>query len=266
MATKQFLVDINLNNVAKVINSLEPTAAGDLATKGYVDNLLNGMSWKAAVRVSPASNINIAIPTASIDGVAMSASDRVLLRAQSNGAENGIYIYNGPSSAMTRSDDANTSAEVQGMAVRVNEGPSAQDTTWIMVTDNITLGTTALSFTQLGSAAPSATETTSGIAEIATQVEADAGVDDQRFITPLKLANWSKRALSSGLTIGDGSATSYAITHSWNNRDYNITVYRNSGTFEEVEVEKQHGLNSATIVFNSAPALNSFRLYITRNQ
>lgn len=35
-----------------------------------------------------------------------------------------------------------------------------------------------------------ATESRAGYAEIATQVETDAGVDDTRFVTPLKLANY----------------------------------------------------------------------------
>lgn len=39
-------------------------------------------------------------------------------------------------------------------------------------------------------AVPPATETQAGIAEIATQVETDAGVDDTKIVTPLKLANF----------------------------------------------------------------------------
>lgn len=39
-------------------------------------------------------------------------------------------------------------------------------------------------------AVPAATETNAGIAEIATQIETDAGVDDTRIVTPLKLANF----------------------------------------------------------------------------
>ena len=37
---------------------------------------------------------------------------------------------------------------------------------------------------------PLATETVAGVAEIATQVEVDAGTDDERFVTPLKLATF----------------------------------------------------------------------------
>jgi hypothetical protein len=38
---------------------------------------------------------------------------------------------------------------------------------------------------------PNASETNEGIAEIATQAEVDAGTDDNRIVTPLKLANYS---------------------------------------------------------------------------
>jgi hypothetical protein len=266
MAQRQFLVDIDLNNVAKVINSMAPTAAGDLTTKGYVDELLNGMTWKASARVSPSANINLAAPGATVDGVTMTTSDRLFLKSQTLPAQNGVYVYNGPSTPLTRSSDANTSVKLQGMAIRVTEGTSSADTSWLIVTDSITIDTTALTFTQLGASAAAATEVIPGVAEIATQAETNAGSDDIRFITPLKLANWSRRALANGLTIGDGSATSYSITHNWNDRDYLIVVYRNSGNFDEVETEKQRGLNSATLVFNSPPALNSFRVHVQRNQ
>lgn len=266
MASKQFLVDIDFNNIATAVNLTAPIGANDAATKAYVDNLLNGMTWKAAVRVSPSTNVSIASPGTTIDGVTMATSNRVLLRAQTNGAENGIYVWNGASTPMTRAQDADTAAEVQGMAVRVTEGTSAADTSWLVVTDSITLGSTVLTFTQMGASTPTASENTPGIAEIATQAETDGLTDDSRFVTPLKLANWSRRALQSGLNIGDGSATSYSVTHNFNSRDYTISVYRNSGNYDEVEVEKQRGLNSASIIFNSAPAANAFRVYISRNQ
>lgn len=43
----------------------------------------------------------------------------------------------------------------------------------------------------LSSAASAATESAQGVAEIATQAEVDAGTDDARFITPLKLTNFA---------------------------------------------------------------------------
>jgi len=42
-----------------------------------------------------------------------------------------------------------------------------------------------------GGAAAAASESVSGIAELATQAETDAGSDDLRIVTPLKLATYS---------------------------------------------------------------------------
>lgn len=50
---------------------------------------------------------------------------------------------------------------------------------------------------------PPATETVRGVAEIATQEETDAGVDDERIVTPLKL----KQGLGSRTVTGGGLAT-----------------------------------------------------------
>jgi hypothetical protein len=49
------VVDLNLDNIAKVINSIEPTAAQDLTTKNYVDNL----SRKRRTTASQSSTSNV---------------------------------------------------------------------------------------------------------------------------------------------------------------------------------------------------------------
>jgi len=46
-----------------------------------------------------------------------------------------------------------------------------------------------------GGSVPDASETVKGIAELATQAETDAGIDDFRIVTPKKLANWSGRII-----------------------------------------------------------------------
>jgi len=139
----------------RITNLADPTGSTDAANYQWVLNQLdarvNGQDWKTSVRVASTANVTLATPGASIDGVALAAGDRVLLRAQTAGAENGIWVWNGAAAAMTRAGDADSSAEVTaGMTVPVAEGSTLGDTIWLLITnDAIILGTTALSFTQI---------------------------------------------------------------------------------------------------------------------
>ncbi len=56
---------------------------------------------------------------------------------------------------------------------------------------------------------PDADETTKGIAEVSTQAEVDAGTDDERIITPLKLEN---SALRSEVTANNAKVTNATHT------------------------------------------------------
>ena len=113
-----------------------------------------------------------------------------------------------------------------------------------------------------GAAAPAASETTAGIAELATQAETDAGTDDLRIITPLKLATWSGRVKRYAVSIGDGSATSYTVTHNLASRHVHVTVY-NASTYDEVITDVTHATtNTLTIVFATAPASNAYRVVV----
>ncbi len=83
----------------------------------------DGASWQRLwVRVASQSNLNLAAPGASIDGVTMVAGDRVLVKNQTIAAENGIYQWNGAAIAMTRTADANSAAALAGTLTQVLEG------------------------------------------------------------------------------------------------------------------------------------------------
>lgn len=134
------------------LNLVTPTLTNDPATKDYVDTLVaqsvSNQDWKSSCRVASTGNITIATAPATIDGITLATNDRVLLKNQTSGAENGIYIFNGSGNAMTRSTDADSSTEVTPqMAVSVEEGTANASTSWrLSNTGVIVVGTTALTF------------------------------------------------------------------------------------------------------------------------
>lgn len=259
---QQILTDLDFNGVSKITNLPNGVDAGDAATVGQLNAAIEGLSWKSSVRVATVSNINLASPGATIDGESLTAADRVLVKDQTDAAENGIYIWNGASTPMTRSLDASTSKELEQAVVAVETGSSA-GSSFRQTQVNFTLDTDDVLWTGFGSSAGAATETVAGIAEIATQAETNTGTDDERFVTPLKLATWSGRVRKFTQDIGDGSATSYTITHNFNTRDVKVEVYRNSGNYDSVLVEvRRSSTDAVQIVFSSAPTSNQFRVVI----
>lgn len=136
-------------NGQRLTNVGAPTAGTDATNKDYVDAARAGISWKDSVRVVTQTNVNLASPGATLDGVTMSTGDRFLAAGQTTASQNGIYVWNGAASAATRATDADTSSEVPpGTQVFVNEGTAA-DSSWALITNApITLGTTNLTFTQ----------------------------------------------------------------------------------------------------------------------
>jgi hypothetical protein len=128
-----------------------PTADTDAATKAYVDAHSSGLDIKESVRAATTANITLS-GAQTIDGVSVVAGDRVLVKNQSTGSENGIYVAS--ASGWSRADDANSNAEVTaGMFTFVAEGTVNADSGWVLTTnDTITLGTTALAFAQFSGA------------------------------------------------------------------------------------------------------------------
>lgn len=138
-------------NSQRITGLATPTADTDAATKGYVDAARSGLDVKESVRVATTADITLS-GTQTIDGVAVVAGDRVLVKDQTTASANGIYVV--AAGAWSRATDADTSAEVTaGLFTFVSEGATQADSGWVLITnDAITLGTTALTFVQFSGA------------------------------------------------------------------------------------------------------------------
>ena len=128
----------------------DPTQAMHAATKAYVDNVVQGLDVKASVRVATTANVNLT-NVASIDGVTLAEGNRVLVKNQTNKAENGVYVKTG--SALVRADDFSGNKVSSGAFTFVEEGTVNANSGFVLVTDGaITVGTTALEFSQFSGA------------------------------------------------------------------------------------------------------------------
>jgi hypothetical protein len=160
------------------INDLgNPTSAQDAATKFYVDNLLQGLSWKTVVRTASttvlpsytysngSSGVGATITAnahgaLTLDGVAVSTNDRVLIKDETGGNQpyNGIYVVTSPGAndpsgsafVLTRSADMDLASEFAGSTVEVGPDATIQAKYIFWEADDVTtIGTDNVSFSNI---------------------------------------------------------------------------------------------------------------------
>jgi len=158
-----------------------PVGDTDIVNKLYADSIVSGINFHAACNYATTADLgNVTynngssgvgatltktspFATLSIDGASPTVGQRILVKNESNGAYNGIYTVTSVGSGaagwvLTRATDYDTSGigtnEIdQGDYVLVLSGTTNANTSWVQQTAlPITVGTTALVFTQFGAA------------------------------------------------------------------------------------------------------------------
>ena len=113
-----------------------------------------GTTWKAPVRVATTTNGTLATAYENgdtVDGVVLATGDRILIKDQTDGTENGIYVVQA-SGAPVRASDLDDSSEVVGAIIYVIAGTINGTTTWVstnLTPPTIGFGFDALTFAEL---------------------------------------------------------------------------------------------------------------------
>ena len=313
---------LNLNGQT-ITNLASPVNANDAANKAYVDASAAGYDTKASTRLAtsaalPANTYSANTLTASangaltVDGVAVNTNDRILVKNEATASNNGIYVVTNAGSGtaayvLTRSSDANANSGTGNAAINpgmfvFNEiGTANQATAWEMISAGpITIGTTALSFVQVGGAAAytagngltltgnqfSAVGTANRIA-VGASIDIASTYVGQTSITTLgtiATGVWSGTAIAvasggTGATTAAAaktnlgfltryaqtlatSAASYTVTHNLGTLDVDVQLVEvATGATVQADVVRTDG-NNITVSFATAPAANAYRVLV----
>jgi hypothetical protein len=230
-------------NGQKLTGLANGTSAQDAVTLSQLEGVQNGTDWKQSVRAATTANITLSAPQ-TVDGVSVIAGDRVLVKDQSTGANNGIYVV--AAGAWTRATDADSSAEVTpNMSVFVEEGTVNADTQWRLTTNaTITLGSTALTFAQFGAG---------------SSYSAGTGIDVSGNVISIDTAVVVRKYAA---TIGDNASTSLAVTHNLGTKDVTWSVRQVSDdAFVQCDAVAT-STSVLTLSFSVAPATNALRVVV----
>lgn len=130
--------------------------ASGIISKTQVGEYIASRQYKSSVKTSSTANIaDLNNAGATIDGISLGISDRVLLKDQSTGSQNGIYSVSGvtPTTLNRASDFSSTTfgGVLTNSLVLVDQGTANGGKAYrLSTTGTITIGTTALTFTEFG--------------------------------------------------------------------------------------------------------------------
>jgi hypothetical protein len=276
--------DVSMGNY-KLTSLATPVASTDAANKQYVDDVAQGLNIHAASYAATTANLNATYDNGtsgvgatltnagtqaafSTDGVSPSLNARILVKNQTTTSQNGIYTLTTVGSVstnwvLTRATDFDTAAEMAGGDFTfVDAGSTLANTGWVMVDEVTTVGTDPITFQQFSGAG---TYTASnGVQLVGSNFSGvvvsggglsvgSSGFDIDSAVVVKKYA----------ASVGDGTATSYTVSHNLGTKDVTVAVYDNSAPYAEVICDVQHTSTTAiTLLFSVAPTSNQYRVVV----
>ena len=195
------------------------------ATESELQNLYEGLGqfW-APVDAYEDSNVVLSNPgTSTFGGAAVSSGDRVLLVGQSLLSQNGVYVFNGTASTMTRADDAEDDVDF-----------TPNKTVQVLASEDS--GISGATFAYTGDDSP-----TVGSDSLAFSLKAQGVVGDNS-ITESKLTSTLANKVNDKCdkyaeTATIVAATSYDVVHGLSSTDVIVQVRDTAGNTVEFEVD-----------------------------
>ncbi|WP_421240151.1 hypothetical protein [Aeromonas enteropelogenes] len=179
-----------------------------IASTDYVQGELQKLDAKQSVQAATTANITLS-GVQTIDGVALTVGERVLVKDQTAAAQNGIYLVS--AQGWTRATDADDGTKLNnGARIAIESGTINAGSIWYLATSgSISVGSTALLFSNEH---PDASDTTKGIVRFATQAEVDASSLNNAAVSPGKLAYHYRRGnIIGGVSQSSGIPTGAII-------------------------------------------------------
>lgn len=250
------MAGFKITGLASGVNASDAATIANITAA--VDGIISGISWKPTIRLVAVAALSLTAAGTTLDGVTFNNGDRVLLTAQATSSQNGPYTW-ATGGALTRAGDPGQNNELQeGSTWEVTEGttngaPLGQPSRWyVSNVGSITIGSTAVTIIQIG-AGNGALIAGLNIAISGQTISVPFGTFPKKY----------------AVAIGNGSATSFTITHGLGlvavNGTYPCAVqlFDTVGNLQNADYQSVSS-NTLTISgFGSAPASNAFTAVVT---
>ena len=199
-----------------------------------------------------------------VDGIALVAGNRCLVKNQTTASANGIYVV--AAAAWARAADSSTAAQLENEATYIDQGTTQAGTGWTMTTPlPITVGTTNLTYAQFSGAGTYtagngltltgnvfAVGAGTGILSTAGQVAVDTTVIATQAFVNTAVTGMAKKYAGAL----NGSASPETITHNLNTQDITVMVHNSASPFQFVQVDWA-ALTANTVQITYNPALGA---------